>query len=70
MRHYKYTRPTTDQMLEFARAGRVFASYDLRNAFMHIVLHKDSRLITGFRAPAGYFVMNRLPFGKSIDMNK
>lgn len=65
-RKFSITMPTLKQMEEAACGKKWFAKLDITKAFHHIALAEESKYITTFRTPFGYFQFNRMPFGLNV----
>lgn len=65
-RSYSIKMPTLEDMQKAAKGMNRFATLDLKKAFYHIELSDDSKYITTFRTPYGYFRFNRMPFGLNV----
>lgn len=66
IRNNSIQMPTLKQMEEATSGNSWFAKLDLKKAFHHIELDEDSKYITTFRTPFGYFQYNRMPFGLNV----
>ncbi|CAB4040527.1 Transposon Ty3-G Gag-Pol poly [Paramuricea clavata] len=62
-RRSHYPIPTIDEILPDLREARVFSVFDVRNGFWHVVLNKESSLLTTFITPFGRRRWLRMPFG-------
>lgn len=65
-RHFSYKMPTLTEMQQAARGKKFFSKLDIAKAFHHIELHEESRHITTFKTPYGYFRFRRMPFGLNV----
>lgn len=65
-RQFTYKMPTLAEMQAAALGKKHFAKLDLSKAFHHIELHEESRHITTFKTPFGYFRYKRMPFGLNV----
>ena len=57
--------PKVDTTLAQLTSATVFSKLDANSGFWQIPLAKDSRLLTTFVTPYGWFCFNKLPFGIS-----
>lgn len=62
----QYKMPTIEDMTEHAAGHKYFAKFDMEKAFYHIVLDEESRHLTTFYTPYGYFEFLRMPFGLNV----
>ncbi|XP_046330984.2 uncharacterized protein K02A2.6-like [Haliotis rufescens] len=60
-----YLMPTIDDILPELANAKYFTLADAKNGFWHIVLDKESSLLTTFETPWGRFRWLRMPFGIS-----
>ena len=57
---------TVDHLLTEISNARVFSLADIKSAFWHILLDKESSLLTTFNTPLGRMRWNRMPFCISV----
>ena len=62
--HYKL--PTLDDILPKLRNAKVFAKFDVKNAYWHIKLTEKASMMTTMNTIMGKFRWTRLPFGVSL----
>ena len=55
--------PIIDVTLAQLNGAKVFSKLDINNGFWQVPLAKESRLLTTFITPQGWFCFNKLPFG-------
>lgn len=65
-RNFSIKMPTLEDMQKAAKGMKRFATLDLKKAFYHIELSDESKYITTFKTPYGYFRFNRMPFGLNV----
>lgn len=58
-----YPMPNPDQLITKIRGAKFFAKIDLKSAYHHVPLHRDSRHMTAFMTSKGARQFTRLPFG-------
>lgn len=58
-----YPMPNPDHLLSRMGDAKYFAKLDLKSAYHHVLLHKDSRYVTAFMTSKGARQFTRLPFG-------
>lgn len=58
-----YPMPNPDHLLSRMGDAKYFAKLDLKSAYHHVLLHKDSRYVTAFMTNKGARQFTRLPFG-------
>ncbi|KAL0194770.1 hypothetical protein M9458_008342, partial [Cirrhinus mrigala] len=61
----KYPLPTTEELTAQFYASTVFSKLDLREGYLQVPLHADSRNLTAFVTHEGVFRYTRMPFGLS-----
>ena len=66
LKRSKYPIRTVDHLLTEISNAKVFSSADIKSAFWHIPLDKESSLLTTFNTPLGRMKWNRMPFGISV----
>ena len=66
LKRSKYLIRTVDHLLTEISNAKVFSSADIKSAFWHIPLDKESSLLTTFSTPLGRMKWNRMPFGISV----
>ena len=62
--HYKL--PTLDDVLPNLGKARVFSKFDVKQAYWHVELDRESSLLTTMITPFGRFRWSRLPFGLKV----
>lgn len=58
--------PSLDDILPRLADAKVFSTVDIKNAFWHLKLDKESSLLTTFQTPFGRYRWLRLAFGLSV----
>ena len=58
-----YPLPHVEDLLARFGGGKVFAKIDLKNAYLQVKLHPESRPLTAFWTPKGLYQYTRMPFG-------
>ena len=66
LKRSEYPIPTVDHLLTEISDAKVFSLADIKSAFWHIPLDKESSLLTTFNTPLGRMKCNRMPFGISV----
>ena len=66
LKRSEYPIPTVDHLLTEISDAKVFSLADIKSAFWHIPLDKESSLLTTFSTPLGRMKWNRMPFGISV----
>ncbi len=61
----KYPLPTIEELITLFYGSSVFTKLDLKQGYMQIPLHEDSRNLTAFVTHMGLFHFKRIPFGLS-----
>ena len=61
----KYPLPTTEELTTHFYGSRVFSKLDLRQGYLQIPLHPESRNLTAFITHTGLYRYTRMPFGLS-----
>lgn len=61
----KYPLPTIEELTTLFYGSSVFTKLDLKQGYMQIPLHEDSRNLTAFVTHMGLFRFKRIPFGLS-----
>ncbi len=61
----KYPLPTIEELTTLFYGSSVFTKLDLKQGYMQIPLHEDSRNLTAFVTHMGLFHFKRIPFGLS-----
>ena len=61
----KYPLPTPEELTTQFHASTMFTKLDLRQGYLQIPLHPDSRNLTAFVTHVGVFRYTRMPFGLS-----
>jgi hypothetical protein len=61
-----YRLPTVDDELPMLHEAKVFSKLDVKNAFRHARLDKESSHLTTMITPFGRFCWSRLPFGLKV----
>ncbi|KAK7098152.1 hypothetical protein V1264_002510 [Littorina saxatilis] len=61
-----YPLPVMEDLLPRLSGAKVFSKLDLRNAYWHVHLDKESSLLTTFQTPFGRYRWKRVPFGTSV----
>ncbi|KAJ8015112.1 hypothetical protein DPEC_G00022770 [Dallia pectoralis] len=61
----KYPLPTTEELTTNFYGSRVFSKLDLRQGYLQIPLHPESRNLTAFITHTGLYRYTRMPFGLS-----
>lgn len=59
----KYPLPTAEELTSQFYGSKVFSKLDLRQGYLQVPLHPDSRNLTAFVTHAGVFRYTRVPFG-------
>ena len=62
----RYKLPTLDDILPKLQQAKVFSKLDVKEAFWHVRLDKESSLLTTMGTPFGRYRWARLPFGLSV----
>lgn len=62
---WNHPMPVLDNFLPQLKGSKWFTKLDLKDAFYHIPLHKDSRHLTSFMTAKGPRQFTRMPFGIS-----
>ena len=57
--------PKVDDTLHSLRGSKYFAKIDAKGGFFQLMLAEESRYITTFITPRGYYRFKRTPFGLS-----
>ena len=63
LKRSEYPIPTADNLLTEICNAKVFTLADIKCAFFHVPLDKESSLLTTFNIPLGRMKWNRMPFG-------
>ena len=66
LKRCEYPVPTVDHLHTEISDAKVFSLADIKSAFWHIPLDKESSLLTTFNTPLGRTKWNRMPFGISV----
>ena len=66
LKRSEYPIATVDHLLTEISNAKVFSLADIKSAFWHILLDKESSLLTTFNTPLGRMRWNRMPFGISV----
>ncbi|KAJ8352061.1 hypothetical protein SKAU_G00235370 [Synaphobranchus kaupii] len=61
----KYPLPTVEELSAKFYGSTVFTKLDLRQGYLQVPLHPDSRFLTAFVTHVGVFRYTRMPFGLS-----
>ena len=61
----RYPLPTTEELTAKFYGSTVFSKLDLRQGYLQVPLHPDSRNLTAFVTHMGVFRYSRMPFGLS-----
>ena len=59
----KYPLPTAEEVTSQFYGSKLFTKLDLRQGYLQVPLHPDSRNLTAFVTHAGVFQYTRMPFG-------
>ncbi|GBL87983.1 Retrovirus-related Pol polyprotein from transposon 297 [Araneus ventricosus] len=59
----RFPLPLIEDILDRLQGSRVFSTIDLKNAFLHVDVNKDSRKYTSFVAHEGQYQFLKVPFG-------
>ena len=59
----KYPLPTAEELTSQFYGSKIFSKLDLRQGYLQVPLHPDSRNLTAFVTHAGVFRYTRVPFG-------
>ena len=62
----RFQLPTLDDILPKLNNAKVFSKLDVKEAFWHVKLDKESSLLTTMGTPFGRYRWARLPFGLSV----
>ena len=62
----RFQLPTLDDILPKLKNAKVFTKLDVKEAFWHVKLDKESSLLTTMGTPFGRYRWARLPFGLSV----
>lgn len=62
----KYPLPTTEELSAKFHGSTVFSKLDLRQGYLQVPLHPESRNLTAFVTHIGVFRYTRMPFGPSF----
>jgi len=62
----RFTLPVLDDVLHELKDSRVFTKADLSQGYWHVVLDRESSLLTTFQTCFGRYRFLRLPFGTSV----
>ena len=66
LKRSQYPIPTVDHLLREISNATVFSLADTKSAFWHMLLHKESSLLTTSKTPLGRKKWNRMPLGISV----
>ncbi|GBM19209.1 Retrovirus-related Pol polyprotein from transposon 297 [Araneus ventricosus] len=59
----RFPLPLIEDILDRLQGSRVFSTIDLKNAFLHVDVNKDSRKYTSFVTHEGQYQFLKVPFG-------
>ncbi|GBM10825.1 Retrovirus-related Pol polyprotein from transposon 297 [Araneus ventricosus] len=59
----RFPLPLIEDILDRLQGSRVFSTIDLKNAFFHVDVNKDSRKYTSFVTHEGQYQFLKVPFG-------
>ncbi|GBO35953.1 Retrovirus-related Pol polyprotein from transposon 297 [Araneus ventricosus] len=62
----RFPLPLIEDILDRLQGSRVFSTIDLKNAFFHVDVNKDSRKYTSFVTHEGQYQFLKFPFGLCI----
>ena len=66
LRREHYKLPTLDDVLPSLHNTKVFSKLDVKQAYWHVKLDKESSLLTTMITPFGRYRWSRLPFGLNV----
>lgn len=58
-----YNLPNKDELLTLIRGKKIFSSFDCKSGFWQVLLDEDSKPLTAFTCPQGFYEWNVVPFG-------
>ena len=61
----QYPLPTVDECFHPMRGGVQFSKLDIRQAYNHLRLRQEDKLLTTINTTKGLYIWNRLPYGVS-----
>ncbi|CAK1581582.1 unnamed protein product [Parnassius mnemosyne] len=59
----RFPLPLIEDQIDRLKGAKVFTTLDLKNGFMHVNVHEESRKFTAFVTPQGQYEFMKMPFG-------